>query len=194
MTFGAIIVISNLLLQEPSRNSNSKDQLETLKRRLDLCKEGELTEFLIDVETTQKSLSDSKSIKGIAELCKKFKKYVEKHNVNAVLKLLTNSMKDGILLLNNETLNSLKKNKIKSPIKKFQQQRFTESFASIIEEIIRKAVIKTKGVSGLSVIDTCGWSRILCSSNFGNTNVDIRKAIANFVKEICSDKSANRFH
>ena len=109
MTFEAIIVISNLLLQEPSRNSSSKDQLETLKRRLDLCKEGELTEFLIEVENTQKSLSDSKSIKAIAELCKKFKKYMEKHNVNAVLKLLTNSMKDGILLLNNETLNSLKK-------------------------------------------------------------------------------------
>ena len=193
MTFEAIIVISNLLLQEPSRNSNSKDQLETLKRRLDLCKEGELTEFLIEVETTQKSLSDSKSIKAIAELCKKFKKYMEKHNFNAVLKLLTNSMKDGILLLNNETLNSLKKKK-KFPIKKFQQRRFTESFANIFEEIIRKAVIKTKGVSGPSVMDTCGWSRILCSSNFGNTNVDIRKAIANFVKEICSDKSANRFH
>ena len=104
----------NLPLQKPARSSKSKDHLEALNRRLNLWKEGELTELLIEGETIQKSLSDSKSIKTITELSKKFKNYMKKSNINRVVKLLTNNMHDGILLLNNETLNKLKEKYPKS--------------------------------------------------------------------------------
>ena len=55
-------------------------------------------------------------------------------------------------------------------------------FAGINEEMVRKAAIKTKG-SGPSAMDADGWRRVLCSNNFGDTNVDLRKAIANFIKK-----------
>ena len=63
------MVILNLLFQKPARNSKSKDHLEPLNRRLNLWKEEELTELLMGGETIQKqkSLSESKSIKTIAE-------------------------------------------------------------------------------------------------------------------------------
>ena len=73
VAFKAIMVMPSLLLQKPARNSKSKDHLEALNRRLNLLKEGELTELLIEGETIQKSLSDSESIKTIAELSKKLK-------------------------------------------------------------------------------------------------------------------------
>ena len=41
VAFKAIMVMSNLLLQKPSRNSKSKDHLEAMERRLHLWKEGE---------------------------------------------------------------------------------------------------------------------------------------------------------
>ena len=82
-----------------------------MNRRLNLWKEGELTELLIESETIQKSLSDSKSIKTISELSKKNKNYMKKGNINAAVKLLTNNMHDGILPLNIEILNKLKKKK-----------------------------------------------------------------------------------
>ena len=69
VAFKAIMLIPNLLLQKPGRNLKSKNQLKALKR-LDLRKE-ELTELLVEGETIQKSLCDSKSIKTIAELSKK---------------------------------------------------------------------------------------------------------------------------
>ena len=100
--------MSNLLLQKPSRNSNLKDHLAALERRLHLLKEGELTELLIEGETIQKSLRDSKRTTTIVELSKQFKNYMKKGNVNAVLKLLSNNMKDGILPLSIQALNSLK--------------------------------------------------------------------------------------
>ena len=62
----------NLLLEKPSRSSKSKDHLETLKRRLDLWKEGELAELLREGETMQK--------KKIAELSRKIKNYMKKSN------------------------------------------------------------------------------------------------------------------
>ena len=66
------------------------------------------TELLIEREIIQKSLSENKSVKTIAELSKNFKNYMKKGNVNAALKLVTSKMKDAILLIKNETLNSLK--------------------------------------------------------------------------------------
>ena len=114
VAFKAIMIMPNLLLRKPARNSKSKDHSEALNRRLNLWEEGELTELLIEGETIQKSLSDSKSIKTITELSKKFKNYMKKSNINRVVKLLTNNMHDGILLLNNETLNKLKEKYPKS--------------------------------------------------------------------------------
>ena len=110
VAFKAIMVMPNVLLQKPARNSKSKDHLEALNGRLNLWKEGELTELLIEGETIQKSLSGSKSIKTIAELWTKFKNYIKKGNISAAVKLLTNNMHDGILPLDSETLNKLKKN------------------------------------------------------------------------------------
>ena len=54
--------------------------------------------------------------------------------------------------------------------------------------MIRKAAIKTKEGSGPPAMDECGWRKILRSNNFDDTNVDLRKAIANFIKKICTEK------
>ena len=68
VAFKAIMVVPNL---KPARNSKSKDNLEGLNTRINLRKEGELTQLLIEAEIIQKSLSGFKSIKTIAELSKK---------------------------------------------------------------------------------------------------------------------------
>ena len=169
VAFKAIMVMPNLFLQKPSRNSKSKDHLEALVRRLHLWKVGKLTELLIEGETIQKSLSDSKRTTAFAELSKQFKNYMKKGNVNVALKLLTNNMKDGILPLNIQTLNSLKEKHPESKdasidilLTDISQRVHPIKFAGIDEEMIRKAAIKTKGGSGPSAMDSDGWRRILC--------------------------------
>ena len=54
--------------------------------------------------------------------------------------------------------------------------------------MVRKSTIKTKGGLGPSAMDADGWRRILYSNNFGDANVDLRKAIANFIKKICPEE------
>ena len=120
---------------------------------------------------------------------------MKKGNINVAVKLVTNNMQDLILSLNNETLNKLKEKHPKSKnvnnsilLTGVPQDAHPIMFAGLDEEMIRKAAIKTNGGSGPSTMDTGGWRRILCSNNFSDTNVDLRKAIANFIKKICTEK------
>ena len=126
----------------------SKDHLETLNRRLNLWKEEELKELLIEGETIQKSLSESKS-----------KNYMKKSNINVAVKLLTNNTQDGIPV-NNETVNKLKEKHSKSKnanndvlLSGVPQDAHPIMFANINEEMIRKAAIETKGGCGPSAME-----------------------------------------
>ena len=72
-------------------------------------------------------------------------------------------MQDGILLLNNETLNKLKEKHPKSKnanndvlLTGVPQGVHPAMFAYIDEEMIRKAAIKTKEESGPSTVNTDG--------------------------------------
>ena len=77
---------------------------------------------------------------------------MKKGNVNPALKLLTSNMKDGILALNIQELNSLKEKHPESKdaridilLTDISQREHPIKFAGIDEEMVRKAAIKTKG-------------------------------------------------
>jgi len=57
--------------------------------------------------------------------------------------------------------------------------------------MVKQACLKTKGGSGPSGLDADGWRRILASNKFGTTNVDLRKAVANMIKKMCTEKIDN---
>ena len=61
IAFKAIMVMPNLLLQKPSKNSKAKDHLKALERRLESWISGDLLE-LKEAETIQKSLRSNKNI------------------------------------------------------------------------------------------------------------------------------------
>ena len=61
IAFKAIMVMPNLLLQKPSKNSKAKDHLKALERRLQSWISGDLLE-LKEAETIQKSLRSNKNI------------------------------------------------------------------------------------------------------------------------------------
>ena len=86
-----------------------------------------------------------------------------KGNINGALKLLTHSMTNGILPLDEKTLYSLKQKHPKS------QPAYEETliireppvihpiiFDDINDELVRKAVIRNKGGSGPSELDADG--------------------------------------
>ena len=188
----AIHTMPALLLQKPSKTSKSKDHLNALERRLELWIKGDINSLLLEAETIQERLKNNNSRKNIADISKKFAKLMGKGNINGALKLLTNNMVNGVLPLDDNTLNSLKQKHPKS------QPACEETlingdppvihpvvFEDINEELVRKAAIRTKGGSGPSGLDADGWRRILTSKAYGTCASDLRKSIAEFIKYIC---------
>ena len=112
-----------------------------------------------------------------------------KGNINSALKLLTNSMENGILLVNKNALSKLiqKYPKVKKASQDILlnapfQNIHSVKFQSINEEMTRKTVIRTKGDSGPSGMDAGAWRVILSSKNFVTSNSDLCKLLANIVQ------------
>ena len=170
IAFKTIMIMPNLLLQKPSKNSKAEDHLKALERRLKSWISGDLLELLKEAETIQKSLISKKTSTNIAEISKRFSQEMEKGNVNSAMKILTDNIKNGILPLKRQTLNQLQ---LKHPEGKEASQEIllTDTpetihpikFESIDVEKLQKATVKTQGGSGPSGIDADGWKRILTS-------------------------------
>ena len=69
---------------------------------------GDLEELVLEGETIQKCLKSVDRPKSILEISKMFRQEMEKGNVNGAMKLLTDNMQNGVLPLNEQTLNMLK--------------------------------------------------------------------------------------
>ena len=72
IAFKAIMIMPNLLLQKPSKNSKAKDHLKALERRLESWISGDLLELLKEAETIQKSLRSKKTSTNMAKISKRF--------------------------------------------------------------------------------------------------------------------------
>ena len=103
IAFKTIMIMPNLLLQKPSKNSKAKDHLTALEIRMQSWLKGDLMELLHEGETIQKNLTQQLSKGDIGKISKKFAALMRKGNVNAAINLLTENMRNGILPLNNET-------------------------------------------------------------------------------------------
>ena len=104
ISFKAIMIMPNLLLQKPSKASKSKEHQLSLERRLDLWQNGEFEELPFEGETIQKLLTSVQRPSAIAEISRKFKRLMQKGNISAVLNLLTNNMGHGILPLDQKII------------------------------------------------------------------------------------------
>ena len=61
-------------------------------------------------------------------------------------------------------------------------------FEDTDESMVNETVPKTKSGSGPSGLDADGWRKILVSKSYGTINVDLRRAFANVIKKIFTEK------
>ena len=156
---------------------------------------GKINELLFEGETIQSRLHHINTPKSIGELSKKFASLMEKGNVNGALKLLTSNMSNGILPLDDKTLSLLKqKHPASSDLNEEVLLRGEKPFVhpvvfeDIGDSMVKEAALQTKGGSGPSGLDADGWRKILLSKSYGTINADLRRAFANVIKKICTEK------
>lgn len=194
ITMKAIHIMPALLLQKPSKNSKSKDHLKALERRLELWHKGEIEGLLNEAEALQSRLPQISERQDIETISKRFKNMMQKGNVNGAIKLLTNNMAGGVLPLNDDTIEILRE---KHPIggdlnedNALQGPYVTVNpiiYDVIDDSLVLRAALTTKGGSGPSGLDADGWRKPLTSKVYGDCGGDLRTAIANVIKKLCTE-------
>ena len=101
-------------------------------------------------------------------------------------------MNNGILPLNEGTLIMLEQKHPEAKeaideilLTEVLQQMHPIFYDVIDEDMVLKAATVTKGGSGPSGLVGDGWRRIFCSTAFGTTNTDLRKAVAEMITKLC---------
>ena len=154
----ALMVLPTLLLQTTSFTSKSKDNVETLKRRLNQWKDGHIEKLLVEGKTIQERLfKESTKNQSSDRKATLFARFMEDGKVNKALKLLERSNKGGILPLTEETFEVLLEKHPKASeasndilIQEEVQKVHPVIYDSIDSEMVRGAIEKTRGSAGPS--------------------------------------------
>ena len=157
-----LMIMPQLLLQKPSRDSKAKVHSIALNKRLDLWNQGNLQQLVNESRTIQNRLPTNRE-KTKEEIQSLFSKYMMEGKVNAAIRLLSDEGSKGVLHLSDEVLEELK---LKHPIAEkpaaaaLLQGPIESTHGVIYENIngesIRKAALNTKGAaepSGLILKD-----------------------------------------
>ena len=173
IAFKAIMIMPKLLMQKPSQKSKSKDHLKALERRMQLWTSGEF--FSVGIQ----NFLDYEKIFYIVSLIGKMNR--------------SENMQNGILPLNQNTLNQLKQKHPQGKEAEFNtlltdkpEEIHPIKFEGIDAELVKKAVVRTRGGAGPSGMDADGWRRILITKQFGNTSNQLCATIAEVIKKLCT--------
>ena len=93
------MVMPQILLQKPSKQSKTKDHSIALKRRLAIWSSGNILELYKEGLTIQSRMTLPQGPKSSEALSRKFSALMKAGKVSAAVKLLTGEMGGGILLL-----------------------------------------------------------------------------------------------
>ena len=109
ISFKALMCMPALLLQKPHYRSKTKEHTEILNRRLTLWNDGDFDQLIREARAIQtRMIQNSKEI-FLDQLSKTFAKHMMTGKINAALRLLENSPSGGVLQLNDDVINDLKK-------------------------------------------------------------------------------------
>ena len=137
------------------------DNLETLKRRLNQWKDGQIEKLLVEGKTIQERIFkiNAKNQNSDREATL-FARFMEDEKVSKALKLLESSNKERILSLTEETFEVLLKKHPKASeasngvlIAEEAQNLHSVIYDSIDSEMVRDAIKKTRGSAGPSGLD-----------------------------------------
>ena len=195
----AATVFPILLLQKPSNRSKAKDHITCLERRLASWSNGDLEELVREGRVIQQRLPKLRPSMTNSSLARNFSNLMFMGKCKAALDLLANNNNGGLLHLdhpvdgnstNSPTVRDIliSKHPVSQPaynsctIPSDPQDPHPIIFDSLDADTILSAGLKTKGASGPSGLDACGWRR-LCTC-FKGASRDLCASLASVARRI----------
>lgn len=185
------MILPNLLLQKPSKNSKTQDHIKCLKDRLNKWEMGHFDHIIKECRFIQKKLqSKARTEQSIEKL---FARFMLQGKVNSAIRLLGESGSKGVLPMNEENLNTLKsKHPPSSPALSSALLQGpvldvpSTYYETIDAKMVDMAIKRTKGAPGPSGLDG-NFFRKICSKKFLKESRALKENIAKLARKLASE-------
>ena len=186
-----LMVMPGLLLQKPSKRSKAADHSRVLQKRIDLWKEGKVTELLNEGRAIQDRLARGKHRQANTE--KVFVRLMLQGKVSAAMRWIGQST-TGILDASEDVVQELTKKhpraKSASPGSILEGPGLNVEpviFENIDGTLIQACAKRTGGSAGPSGLDSDGWKSLRCSKQFGKKTGELCDAIALMARRLSTE-------
>ena len=196
-------IFTPLMLQKPSRKSKPREHTQFLACRLQKWKDGDIESLMSEAREIQKRLAKSIALDKKNEIAKEkareqtFVKNMMFGKVGPAAKFINNEdSTKGVHTLTDEIKEIL--------LSKHPQSREVNDaavvhprdrppvepviFQEIDEELVEKLAKQLKGSGGPTQIDADTWKAFLCSRSYGRSSVQLRQAVADFCRTLCTEE------
>ena len=173
MAMKVFMVLPGLLLQKPFQASKCKDHTETLSRRLEMWKRGDMKGLADEVYYIQKRLKTTQRNNSSEDQARVFAKLLLQGKVKNALKLLEKDPSVGCLPFT-ET--------VEKELKQFHQV----AYKSITEDVVAKTAGRLNGSAGPSGLDAEVFKRMLRSKNYAQDGKMLREEISLMCFRLCT--------
>ena len=167
------MILPNLLLQKPSKQSKAKEHNVKLGERLQLWKDGDIKSLVNEGRTIQKRIINTNKKRSEPDVTRIFSKLMMEGKVSAAIKFLSENNDHGVLPASEETVNELM---LKHPSPALiHADTLLEGplnipgksyFDNINGDLIKQAARQTKGAPGPSKLDADQFKNMLISNKF----------------------------
>ena len=191
----SFLIMVPLLLQKPSKKSKTSEHKEHLKRRLDMWRQGKLSELLTECGLIQKRLQAGlRSNKQHTD--RVFTRLMLQGKVNSAMRWISSKAESNgaPVDINDETLSQLR---AKHPMAQPPDEqcllegplppRDNMQFESLDEDYIYNAAKSLNGSGGPSGVNADGMRRILCSKSFGKLSTSLCYKVAQVARRLCTE-------
>ena len=98
------MLIPNLLLQKPSKQSKAKEHNGKLVERFQLWENGDITSIVKEGRMIQKRIINNNKTRSEPDITRNFSKLIMEGNFSAVIKFLSKNNDQGVLPASEETI------------------------------------------------------------------------------------------
>ena len=195
----ALMILPHLFLQRPHKHSTTKENISSIKSRVELWKNGELQKLLMEATMRRNNQKMHHAAQMTEEeKAKRFGKLMMTGKVNAALRMLSDETSGGVLPITRETRKMLRDKHPKAK-KSVDYTRLVGPsappdpclFESITDRMVWKKAVKTQGGAGPSGLNAKHWRTILSKKKFGDVATDLGKTIANLIRKLATKQCSN---
>ena len=194
-----IMVLPIVMLQKVSRKASRKQNVQSLRRRLDHLKNGRLEDLLVEMRSIRSNHNNrTYRFEKPEDKVQNFAQFMTKGKINPALRLISDKESGRPLKITNEVRMGLEAKHPKAQeadndikIEKCDGRDEPYLFDIINEDMVWKKAMRTQGGAGPSGINADMMKGLLNTKKHGDQATSLKKAIARLARKLATEYCHN---